>query len=184
MIRFFGNKILRIGILFIFFTGCKETVILKETMIQQMEINDFISQKKIDLLIRTHFIALNPENNNPIFPYKINFHLQSRRITFCSIPVIDGWGLISKNNYTLFLLLPKLDLHDAILRTYGRSFNTMEIEIDGRSDPDPMYSWDSSEVKIIIHKYRSLEKRKDYDNCYMVIIGNMNYEDVVLLPKF
>lgn len=150
---------------------------------QVMEINEAISGKSIDGFITNKFDSVGSSYKNPIFPYKINYKIKDKEVTFCGVPVVDCWALKSNSSYTFFMLIKhSANLVNAISKNYGQHDTETEIEINDRPSSPTSYSWESEKVNIFLRSFRNVEKDKKYEDCLMVIIGNMSYYEIVSFP--
>lgn len=71
--------------------------------ILDMEINDIIkNEKKINDFIVANFDKMSTQDENPIFPYRVNYIGKSSSFTFCKVPITKLWALKSDSSFSFF----------------------------------------------------------------------------------
>lgn len=149
-----------------------------------MELSDLIFDKeKVDAYIANNFSLLNNDYKNPLFPYKVNYKGKSPLITFGGHSVVDCWALKSDRSFTFFFLLKSdIDVFRSISEVYGQHEAETELEINDQNQ-SKTYHWEKENISILLKKYRNVEGLGEYKNCNLVIIGNMDYQDIITLPS-
>jgi len=148
-----------------------------------MEINKYLkTEQDINVLVSEHFLKLDYSYKNPIFPYKINYISKNLKLTFCHIPVIDGWVLKNGHFFTFFILV---ETDSAIVKSisnvYGNHDTESNVEINDNLNAPITYYWHLKELNIILAKFYNVRQINKYNNCSMIIIGNMDYKSIVQL---
>jgi len=149
----------------------------------KLMINEVIKNKdRLNKFIAENFESIAPSEQNPIFPFKTNYKSKIKAITFCNITPIDSWVLKEDTSYTFFLLLKNNEnVFNAITKTYGHHTVEAEAEVNN-VNMGISYSWDKPTVEIHLRKFINDEDYPKYEDCYMVVVGNMMYKDIVILP--
>lgn len=148
-----------------------------------MEINDIVRNgNKVNDFINTDFVQMGVQDENPIFPYKINHIGKKSSLTFCELPVIKYWAWKSDSSFSFFLLLDNNeDITNKISIFYGSPESESEVELTThrRVSNSTSYSWQNGELKVFLG---SFSKFKKYENSQLVVVGNLDYQDIVILP--
>ena len=148
-----------------------------------MEINDAIkNEKSINSFIETYFEPVTPFYKNPLFPLKINHKSKGRTITFCNITPVDSWALKLDSSFTFFLLIKdSVKVFNAITKNYGGHSIESEAAVNDVS-MGITYDWENPPIQISLKQFINDEDFPEYEDCYLIRIGNMNFKDIVILP--
>lgn len=150
--------------------------------INSMEIKDIINNGDIMDFIQDKCHPIKQTIDHPIFPYRANFEMGKEKVTFCSLPLVNGWVLRSEKGFAFFVLLDKENLVQVISDSYGTHRYVMDLEINDKTDSYKNYCWEQKDLNILLTKFINVKSIEKYDSCSMVVISNMNYRDIVTLP--
>ena len=149
----------------------------------QMEINQIIKEKKIDEFINSNFERIGIDNRSPIFPHKANYIITKNLATFCTLPIINCWAFKKDTSYTFYILVKDSDnLRENICKWYGPPESELTFEINERPPGPPSYSWDFKGIRIFLRKYINIRNIDEYSHCNLIMVGNMNFSETVILP--
>lgn len=146
---------------------------INQAIKDSVNIDDFISNKyqKVDSLY-----------HNPIYPYKVNYRIKDVNITFGHLPLVESWALKIDTSFTFFILLKNNSkgpsLVDVISKYYGPHSMESNVEIDDHFNTSNTYYWRIDNIQIMLERFPNVRMVKKYDNCFMVLIGNMDYKSV------
>ena len=171
------KKIISIFLIFIVFGNCYYT------NDKGMEINRYLkTEQDINVLVSKHFLKSDYSYINPIFPYKINYSSKNLKLSFCNIPVIESWVLKNGHFFTFFILVENDSIIvKSISNVYGNHDTESNVEINDNPNSPITYYWHLKELNIILRKFYNVRQINKYNNCSMIIIGNMDYKSIVQL---
>src|SRR4051812_40307513 len=96
----------------------------------------FESDLKVKKFVHENLKETDSVYRNPIFPYKVNYVLPSRKsISFCKLHVLECWAFVQQDLYTFFLLVKNdSNIINDVSREFGDRTAISEVEInDGRT---------------------------------------------------
>jgi hypothetical protein len=149
----------------------------------KMELNEIVKNKEqINSFIEKCFEPTSSSYESVIYPFRFNYASKGDSITFCNLNVISSWALMKDSCYTFFLIIKEQSgLIDIISKHYGKHKIESSVEVNSSYFPTS-YFWDVGKINIYLRKFRAIKKADKYENCSFVIIGNMNYKDIIILP--
>ncbi len=145
-----------------------------------MEISNYIKyDKNLENLINKAYEAPNSFYTNPIYPFKVSYKNTSNQQLFCNIPIVASWIRVTGNNFTFFIIVKNNEnILPFVIKKYGAPNFYSETEINRIDTNGKSYFWTSNHLNIIINKFYNLTKNEKFDNCSIIIFGNMNYNDL------
>ena len=148
-----------------------------------MEINEVVhdTQKAMGF-IEKEFRSINLWER-PLGSYKTNFEQGDISVTFCGLPIKKSWAFIDSTSYVLYLISKKdSDLCNRISEYYGSVLAGGELEVmgDNFTSDTAFYIWEHFGLNIYLSGFKNRNKKYDLENCSLIIIGNMDYDDVRL----
>jgi hypothetical protein len=166
-----------IGNLF-FLIGCglkpeRKIMDINQAIKDSANIDDFLSIKyrKVDSLY-----------HNPIYPYQVNYRMEDTDITFCNLPLVESWALKNDASFNFFIMIKDseagTDIVKVISSYYGVHFMESNVEVDDYSITGSTYYWKTENIEIMLERFPNVRMIKKYDNCFMLLIGNMDYKSV------
>jgi hypothetical protein len=145
----------------------------------KIEINDIINQSNSDIIYRSKIIPIERIDSNIIFLYRLNYKLNDEEFTFCSLPVVKGWAYKNGESTMFYLVLKMNKLLKSITKVYGEPENEIEVQINNQNSNSISYMWELKKLNILITNLRTFEPDPKLENCALVIIGNMKYNEIV-----
>ena len=162
----------------IFLTGC---ALNPEDKI--MDINQAIEDSAtIDDFISSNYENVDSQYHNPIYPYKVNYRMKDAGITFAHLPLVESWALKVDTSFTFFILLKNNsngpNIVDVVSSYYGLHSMESNVEIGDHFNTSNTYYWRIANIQIMLERFPNVRMTKKYDNCFMLLIGNMDYKSV------
>jgi hypothetical protein len=157
--------------------------------LQCMDINNvLLGSGGIDEFLQTRCQKLDSSYRNPIYPYNVNYKISDTGVKFANLPLVESWVLKIETSFTFFLMLKdnaaSPDLVEVISKYYGSHFMESNVEIGSHFNTGNTFYWRTEKLKIMLERFPNVRTDKKYDNCDMLIIGNMDYLSVFTKKRF
>jgi hypothetical protein len=148
------------------------------------DLSEVIAADAVHFLIDVAFVPTDPTLPSPIFPLKVTHVVKYQRLVFCELPIQQTFCLSVDDQYAFFMLVRRsYEVYQKIRTRYGYPEAEISVDIDGSEPSEPNYHWDVHKLIIILSSFHNFARIEEYQNCYMVIVGNMEYRDMISLPE-
>lgn len=155
----------------------------KKVISTPMDISDYKGRlNDLQTFIDSNFFTVEYEGfENPMHPFKVGFINRTDSLKFCTMTVLQCWVQRIDTFYSFFMILKRsAAVKRHITSVYGNCDVSALVTAEGINMSDSLFMWRRGHLRIDEQPYYNISGIPKFEDCDLIIFGNMKFEQLLL----
>ena len=156
---------------------------VKREVSTSMDISEYVDQPDdLETFIDSNFVTVKYDGfENPMYPFKVNFINRTDSLKFCAMNVQQCWVQRIDTFYSFFMIIKRTAvIKKRITSVFGNCSISASVTAEGIHIDDSLFIWSSGHINIDQNKYYNISRNPKFEECELIIFGNMRFKQLLL----